>query len=138
MKQAPSTDSQLANAVALRMTRSRMALREALQNDPAQNSAQDNPAQESSTILAAGVRLLKSQRSAHLISLTLKQLWANNPWHILGNNAAQAAGIMLTPVAQRSPVKLVAGAFVMGGVLFLARPWRLLRIRGLIAGLLAR
>lgn len=121
----------------LRLAQSRSDLLNAMQeNSHSQSSDTQAPPPELG--LLAGLRLLNTQHGAHFLAQAVKQLWAKNPWHILGQSAVEAASIMLTPVAQRSPVKLVVGAFVLGGLLFITRPWRLVAKNGFIAGLLGR
>lgn len=126
-----------ASPAALRMMRSRIALQQALRNDDAQENL-PSAGVESAGGFLAGLRQLKGQPGAHLLLRSMKQMWEKNPWHVLGQSALEAAGIVLTPVAQRSPVALVAGAFALGAVVYFARPWRLVTKNSLLAGLLAR
>jgi hypothetical protein len=50
--------------------------------------------------------------------------------------AAQAATVLVQPIARRHPYALVLGAAVAGGLLMLARPWRWISTPALLAGLL--
>jgi hypothetical protein len=125
------------SSAVLRLAQSRTELLQEMRDDSRVESSVNQPSTPEPSLLA-GLRLLKTQPGAHLLVQTLQQLWAKNPWHVLGKSAVEASNIMLTPLAQRSPVKLVMGAFVVGGVVFLVRPWRLLSKTGVIAALLGR
>lgn len=118
----------------MRMTRSRNALRSALR----EGRADGNSTSPQGIASVAGWDLLKGNASAHLLLQGLQKIWVNHPWRIVGQSAIQAAEVLIKPIAQYSPVKLVAGAFVVGGLLFLARPWRLITKNAVIAGILAR
>ncbi len=122
----------------LRITRSRIALQQALRKDDDQQETFPSTNNRSDGGLLAGLRQLKGQPGAHLLLRSVKQMWEKNPWHVLGQSAVEAAGIVLTPVAKRSPVALVAGAFAIGAAVYFARPWRFVTKNSLLAGLLVR
>ena len=52
--------------------------------------------------------------------------------------AADAANAALRPIAQRTPLRLVLGAAVVGGVLAWSRPWRRIVTPALMATVLPR
>jgi len=52
--------------------------------------------------------------------------------------AADAANAALRPIAQRSPLRLVLGAAVVGGMLAWSRPWRRIVTPALMAAVLPR
>lgn len=118
----------------IRVSRSRNALRLALQEAP--SSADKLRPQETASL--AGWHLLKSKASTHFLKQGMQQIWTLHPWRIAGQNALQTADLVIKPIAQHSPIKLVVSAFVAGGLLSLARPWRLIPKSVLIAGLLGR
>jgi hypothetical protein len=126
------------SAAALRMERSRAALRQVLQESQDPSEPIGFTSVKSDSSLKAGMRLLKSDTSARLALQALQLMWKKHPWRIMSQNASQAADLVLTPIARKSPVALVASAAVVGGLLYLARPWRLVTKSALIAGLLAR
>ena len=133
-----STNQPGSSSAALRLTRSRIALRKVLRDN---NESQDNAARtdtNSGDGISAGLRDLKGRPGAQLLMRALQQMWAKNPWHILGSSAVEAAEIVLAPVAQRSPIKLVTGAFAIGSLLYLVKPWRMVKKSALLAGLLTR
>lgn len=127
------------SSAVLRLARSRDALRQAMPSNPASDfdaASQGTPtASSAAPTWLDGLRLLQSKPGGHLIIQTLQQIWAKNSWHLLGQSAYQAADIALKPIAQRSPIKLVAGAFVVGASLLWARPWRLMPKGALLSAL---
>jgi hypothetical protein len=67
-----------------------------------------------------------------------KTWWARHPYRQAAQTVADVAKAAVLPTAQRHPLALVAGAFVVGGVLAWSRPWRWLPTSALIAALLAK
>lgn len=120
----------------LRMTRSRIALRQVLQIDTNGEASVGASSRASGHILGDFFDMLKGQPTAQLLLNAAQGIWAKNPWMIFGKNAFEAGNILLLPIAQRSPLKLVAGAFVFGAALCVIRPWRLVKGSTLIASLL--
>lgn len=119
--------------VVLRMMRSRIALKQALQSNDASNAAP----QKSGGIFA-DLKSLQGNPSAQLLLGAVNQMWAKHPWRVLIVSALQAGDVMLKPVAMRSPIALIAGAAAVGAVLSLVRPWRLLTKSALLSALLGR
>ncbi len=134
MMPASHSSNALQMSAVMRITRSRIALRLALREGQANSNSTSPP----SIASVEGWDLLKNNASAYLLLQGLQKIWANHPWRIVGQNAIQVADLLVKPIAEHSPVKLVTGAFVVGGLLFLARPWRLMTKSALIAGILAR
>lgn len=62
--------------------------------------------------------------------------WTRQPWHQSATLLGSAARQLLTPLAQRKPLTLVLGAFAVGAVVMLAKPWRWISLPALAAGLL--
>jgi len=58
--------------------------------------------------------------------------WQHHPAHM----AVEVATPVLQAYAQRHPGRLVAGAAVVGAVLMLARPWRLISVTTIVVALL--
>ncbi len=79
---------------------------------------------------------LKALAGAGLVIEALSQWWAGHPLRVTGQGIAGAAKAVIQPLAQRHPVALVLGAFVVGGLLAWSRPWRWPLGSGLLAGLL--
>ncbi len=63
--------------------------------------------------------------------------WARHPYRLVTSVVSDVASAAVLPTAQRHPVGLVTGAFLVGGLLAWSRPWRLLT-PALFAALLAR
>ena len=122
----------------LRMTRSRIALRQVLQHGNDSNAKTHSFEHASINTFDSLFGLLKGQPSAQLLLQAAQGILANNTWMILGKNAFEASNVLLIPIAKRSPMKLVAGAFVVGAVLCLAQPWRLIKKNTLLSSLLQR
>lgn len=122
----------------VRLAQSRDALRKAMQEDAPESVGVNRPLAAPDSIWLVALQLLKAKPGAFLLAQTVQQLWAKNAWRILAQSTAEAAGIVLTPVAQRSPLKLVAGAFVVGGLLYFIRPWRMVTKSSVVAAVLGR
>lgn len=134
----PQASAKAMSPAALRMTRSRIALRQVLQQGAEIEEGSSAPQGAGEHFFSALLGLLKNQSSAQLALQAIQTLWQKNPWMIIGKNALEASSIVLTPIAKRSPVKLVFGAFLVGAVVCAVRPWRLVKKSALIASLFAR
>ena len=139
---AKTADDGGKNAAVLRMTRSRMALRQALQAERLDERSGDAATQPSgrgfASDIMASLNSIKGNAGAQLLMSAVNQLWAKNPWRIVAINAMQAADVVLKPIALRSPVQLIAGALVFGAVLTLIKPWRLVSKSAVLSALLGR
>jgi hypothetical protein len=62
--------------------------------------------------------------------------WAQHPLRTAGVVAAEATRRIAAPIAERRPLALVFGAVLVGALLALARPWRLLLRPSVLVGLL--
>jgi hypothetical protein len=62
--------------------------------------------------------------------------WAQHPFRMTVLVVADAAKAAILPIAQRHPLGLVVGAFLVGGLLARSRPWRWILPPALFAGLL--
>ena len=127
MSAAPLTPSE-------RLTLSRERLRLALRDISA-------PAGGASSARASAVGLawldsLKSIPAAAVVIEAVRSWWAQHPWRISSLLVGEAVKTVVQPMAQRHPLGLVVGAFLLGGVLARARPWRLIFTSSLLAGLL--
>lgn len=136
--QTSSTDAQTVNSAVLRLKRSRDALRLVLHQNSSPPKKKLSTASHFDGAMAAAFNTLMNRPSAQLLSKVVEQLWAKNPWRILGQSVLEASSIVLKPIAQQSPFKLVASAFVLGGILLLVRPWRLMSKRSVISSFLRR
>ncbi len=63
---------------------------------------------------------------AAFLANVLRRWWKKHPAHHAATLAAQTARELTLPAAQKHPVALVAGAFVVGVGVVALRPWRLL------------
>ncbi len=78
---------------------------------------------------------LKSTPGARILLDAVGAWWSYHPLRRNGLLFADVAKTFVTPVAQRNPVALIAGAVVLGGLFAWSRPWRWLLKPALFAGL---
>ena len=81
---------------------------------------------------------LKSSPGAGLLLGIFQAWWAKQPLRVAVLLAADAADVLLRPVAQHHPYRLVLGAAGAGALLVLARPWRWISVPALLAGLVPK
>jgi hypothetical protein len=110
----------------LALTRARMRL--ALHSEPKAH------AHASSATGPGWMDALKSEPVAGIVLEALRQWWQQHPLRTAGTLVAQAVQSTLAPVAQRNPVALVLAAFVVGGLLALAKPWRWIPVSAIFVG----
>lgn len=79
---------------------------------------------------------LRSVPGGELALRALGRWWARQPWRGAGEALLDGVTLVLRPVARRSPLGLMLGALVMGGLLARLRPWRWIPKFVLMAGLL--
>lgn len=84
----------------------------------------------------ASVGGLRSPPAAQVVIEAIDLWWDRHPLPATSLVAVEAVKAVLAPPAQRHPLLLVAGAFVAGGLLARARPWRWGFKSALFAGLL--
>lgn len=84
---------------------------------------------------AGGAQAAAPALGAALLATVLRQWWEKHPAHQAATLAAQTARELTLPVAQKHPVALVAGAFVVGAGVVALRPWRLLSGAALLSRL---
>lgn len=80
--------------------------------------------------------LLKTTPGSLLLFEVFQSWWARQPLRLTLQLATQATNLLVQPVAQRHPYRLVMVSAAVGGLLVLARPWRWLPTSALFAGLL--
>lgn len=78
---------------------------------------------------------LKASPGARILIDAVSAWWSYHPLHRNGLMLADATKTVVTPVAQRHPVALIAGSVVLGGLFAWSRPWRWLLKPALFAGL---
>ena len=66
----------------------------------------------------------------------VKFWWSRHPLRLAVALLANTADAAIKPAAQRNPVALISGAFLIGGLLAWARPWRLVVKPILFAGVM--
>lgn len=136
------------NTPSNRLALSRERLRTALQRSPAapeqgHNPAQAHgqpgqpaqPAQGAETSAAAWLHSLQAAPGLRLLMEAASSWWAKHPLRMASMLAADAAKSVAQPLAQRHPLGLVAGAFLLGAALVWSRPWRWIFKPVLLAGL---
>lgn len=79
---------------------------------------------------------LKSIPGAGVVIDAMHRWWTQHPLRMAAMAAADAAKIMVQPLAQRHPLGLVFGVFLLGGLLARSHPWRTLATPALLVGLL--
>ena len=125
---------QTALTPAERLVFSRECLRQALRDASAPpGQATDQRTGGSSVTWLAS---LNSIPGAAVVIAAVNSWWAQHPLRTAGLLAADAVKAVVQPIAQRNPLGLVLGAFLLGGLLAWARPWRRLLTPALIVGLL--
>ena len=87
------------------------------------------------TPAAAWTDALRAVPGAAILLDALRGWWQQHPLRLYSVIAAEAGAAVAKPVAQRHPVALVGGAFVVGALLALSRPWRWIIKPALFAGL---
>lgn len=75
------------------------------------------------------------RQGASLLTVVLRHWWAQHPARQAATLAANTARELTLPVAQKHPVALVGGAFLVGAGLIALRPWRLLSGAALLSRL---
>ncbi len=104
-----------------RLSRSREQLRLALQGTEAAAGANTRQGRSMGT---TWLDTLQAIPGAGLVVEALGSWWARHPLRVTALVAATAATAVVKPIAQRHPVGLVSGAFVLGGLFALSRAWR--------------
>jgi hypothetical protein len=67
---------------------------------------------------------LAAMPGGNVLMQALRVWWEKHPLHVASGLAAEAAKATLKPMADRYPLRLVLGAFVVGGLFTWSRPWR--------------
>lgn len=115
-----------------RLSRSREQLRLALHGTAAAVGANSRHVRSAGT---PWLDKLQDIPGARIVVDAVSTWWANHPLRVTTIVAATAATAVIKPVAQRHPLGLVSGAFVLGGLFTLSRPWRWALRPALFAGL---
>lgn len=68
----------------------------------------------------------------------LHNWWARQPARLALSLAANTANLVLEPVAQRHPYRLVTGAAAVGALMVVVRPWRWSCASAMMAGVMPR
>ncbi|APW46998.1 hypothetical protein [Rhodoferax antarcticus] len=117
-----------------RLAASRERLRQAMRQD---NSAETSGANAEG--LLGGLRdRLQAVPGAGLVMDGVQSWWQNQPMRLVLLLALKMANVLLQPVAQRHPYRLVLAAAAVGGLTVMLRPWRRIAISALLAGLMPR
>ena len=104
-----------------RLSRSREQLRLALQGTAAAVGANTRQARSSGTTWLDNLQAIPG---ASVVVEAVGSWWDKHPLRVTAIVAATAATAVLKPIAQRHPLGLVSGAFVLGGLFALSRSWR--------------
>lgn len=123
---------------AQRLTRSRELLQTALEpHSSADKTSAAPPINKTTSAPATTSPTGLSSIPGYALGLeAIKFWWSRHPLRLAATLLATTANATIKPVAQRNPVALVAGAFVIGGLIAWARPWRLVLKPILIAGVM--
>lgn len=116
-----------------RLSQSREQLRQALLGDPRAKGA--GPERTASARHASWLATLRALPGLGVLVDAVEQWWSRHPLRVATVIASTAATAVVTPIAQRHPLRLVLGAAVFGGLLTWARPWRWVVVPALFAGL---
>jgi hypothetical protein len=116
-----------------RLALSREQLRRALSDDGPPRDASPGDAERGP--VAALTDRWKAIPGTGALGDALFAWWERQPLRFAGAIAFDAATAVVRPVARRNPLGLVAAAFVLGGVIAWARPWRWMLRSALFAGL---
>ena len=116
-----------------RLEKSRERLRQTMLADA--NPASQGASPRGSFSNFAWFKALKSTPGARILLDAVGAWWSYHPLRRNGLMAADVAKTFVTPLAQRNPVALIAGAVVLGGLFAWSRPWRWLLKPALFAGL---
>lgn len=117
-----------------RLTLSRERMRQAMINLGATGSQTDQ-ANRADT-LPDWISKLRETPAATVLVSVLEGWWARQPSRVILTLAAETGTVMLQPIAQKHPFKLVLGAAAAGGLLAVVRPWHWLPTSTLMAGLI--
>lgn len=79
---------------------------------------------------------LRSNPVTNVVIEAVSSWWAKHPLRTTSMLAADALKTVVQPVAQRHPLGLLVGAFLLGGLLARSLPWRRIVTPVLFAGLL--
>ncbi|MDD5336531.1 MAG: hypothetical protein PHS32_22565 [Rhodoferax sp.] len=125
--------AQAASGACERLALSRQRLQLALLAQPAAAAAKDKLGLPP----ADGRDGFKSIPGFGLVMELAALWWARHPYRLVASVVSDVAKAAVLPTAQRHPLGLVSGAFLVGGLLGWSRPWRLLTPT-LLAALLTR
>jgi len=81
---------------------------------------------------------LKDLPGSGLLFDSLQNWWMKQPLQVVIQLASQAIRLLLQPLVQRHPYRLVAIAAAVGAVVVLVRPWRWISVAALLAGFLPK
>jgi hypothetical protein len=81
---------------------------------------------------------LKDLLGSGLLSEVLQNWWMKQPLQVAIQLASQAVRLLLQPLVQRHPYRLVVIAAGVGAVVMLVRPWRWISVAALLAGCLPK
>ena len=120
-----------------RLAESRERLRQAMQviAKPPQRASSGSSSSLFGATGEAWLDKLKSVPGINVIVDAVTSWWMRHPLRLASGVAGDAARAALRPVAQKNPVALVLGAFVVGAVVAWTRPWRWIARPALLAGL---
>ena len=131
-KQVPANFS--AADASQRLALSRERLRQALRHLAAPNGASNSPNADASNV--AWLDRLNAIPGIGVMLDALRSWWDQHPLRLASLVLAEAGEAVVQPLAQRHPMGLVVGAFLVGAGLAWSRPWRWILTPALFAGLI--
>ena len=117
-----------------RLARSRQRLREAMLPPPQAHHRAGG--QGMASFAGHLMERVKELPGAAVLIDAIESWWAQHPLRTAATVVAEASRKLAEPIAQRSPMMLVLGAFLFGAVVILTRPWRWILRPVLFAGLI--
>lgn len=117
-----------------RLELSRQRLRQGLRDSVAPRRAATQSAERGP--VARWLDRLKAIPAVSILLDTVRNWWERHPVRVVSIVAAEGAGAVARPIAQRHPLALVAAALLLGVVFAWSRPWRWIVQPALLAGLL--
>ena len=126
----PSIDEALA-----RLARSRELLRTAMLPPPPKARTAGPEGTGEPSFIDDLIARAKQLPGVAVVVEAVESWWSQHPLRTAATVASEASRRLATPIAARNPLLLVGGAFVLGALLIVTRPWRWILRPVVFAGL---
>jgi hypothetical protein len=127
----PSVDEALA-----RLARSRELLRTAMLPKPSKGRPAGSEGIGEPSFIDDLIERARQLPGVAVVLDAVESWWSRHPLHTAATVAAEASRRLAEPIAERNPLMLMAGAFAIGALLIVARPWRWILRPVVFAGLI--